>query len=79
MKKYFDIIETVKYSHRVEIEIEESLEDDYEEFAEETACEMERGCYGSKEEIFNEFIKAFGEEKVNTTIDGSPRTEFEAC
>lgn len=79
MKKYFDIIETIKYSHRIEIEIEESQEDAYKEFAEDTECEMERGGYDSKEEIFNVFIEAFGEEKVNTTIDGSPRTEFESC
>lgn len=79
MKKYFDVVETIKYSHRIEIEVDEKNVDDFDEFAEQTAEEMENRCYDSKEEIFNEFIEAFGEEKVNTTIDGSPRTEFEAC
>lgn len=79
MKKYFDVVETVKYSHRIEIEVDENNEDDFDDFAEQVAEEMENRCYDSKEEIFQEFIEAFGEEKINTTIDGSPSLEFEAC
>ena len=78
MKKYFDIVETVKYSHRIEIEINELKEDDFEEFAEEIANDMEKKIYNSKEEILSEFVSAFNEDSVNFTEDGSPNVEFEA-
>lgn len=78
MKKYFDIVETVKYSHRIEIEIDESQEEDFEEFAEETANAIEQGCYESKEEILSEFRASFNEDKIEFIEDGSPKVEFEA-
>jgi len=78
MKKYFDIQETVKYNHRIEIEIDESQENFYEDFAEEIAEDMESGVYESKEQILDEFVTAYGTDSINFTEDGSPDVEYES-
>ena len=78
MKKYFDIQETVKYNHRIEIEVDESQEELFEEFAEDIARDMESGVYDCKEQILDEFLVGYGKEAVEFTEDGSPLVEYES-
>ena len=78
MKKYFDVIEVVKYQHRIELDIDESMEDIYEDLADQVADYMLHGVYETKEDILSEFVSEFGE-AVTFIEDGSPDGSFDIC
>jgi hypothetical protein len=78
MKKYFYIQETVKYNHRIEIEIDESQEEHFEEYAEQVAEDVNSNGFDSKESIFNTFADEFGDDSVNFVEDGLPDVEYES-
>jgi hypothetical protein len=78
MKKYFDIQETVKYNHRIEIEIDESQEEQYDDFDEQVAEDVNSNGFDSRESIIGAFIDEFGDAAVNFVEDGSPDVEYES-
>ena len=78
MKKYFEVVETVRYSHRIVIEIKESQDDEFEDFAERVAEYMNDRRYTSTDEIISEFAEEFGDDSIEFIEDGSPETEMEA-
>lgn len=78
MKKIFDFEETVKYMHSIEVDIDEEQEDEFEDFADTIACDIEEnGDSIDRHWIASAFIKEFGEDKVKFSEDGSPTVEFE--
>lgn len=78
MKKYFDIVEKLEFSHRIEIEIDESKEDEYEDFAEQVAEDMDSRGFDTKEDILKAFTDEFGEDSIEFSEDDSPSVEFQA-
>lgn len=78
MKMTFEFSETVKYIHRIEVEISEGEEEEYEETAYVAADEIEKGSHScDKDEIISRFNRKFGRNNVNFCEDRSPKTEFE--
>lgn len=79
MKMTFEFVETVTYTHRIEVEIPDEKEEEYEEFADGVADKMTGGGYGcDRDRIVSDFNKKFGHDKVDFCEDGSPDTEFDA-
>ena len=79
MKKIFDFEETVKYMHSIEVDIDESQDEEFEDFADAIAERIEEcGESYSRDDIAHAFNKEFGADKVKFNEDGSPRVEYEA-
>ena len=57
MKKIFDFEETVKYMHSIEVDIDEEQEDEFEDFADTIACDIEENGDSNFSEWLNGFIK----------------------
>ncbi len=77
MKKTFDFQQKITFSHSIEIEVDDNCEEDYEEFTEDLATEMENTYDLDKHGIVERFIDAYGKENVTFIEDGSGEEEFE--
>lgn len=78
MKKTFEFVEKVTYTHTVEVELSPEQEDDYELYADILADEIEEdGESYQREDIARKFAKRYGDDKVTFCVDGSPSIEFE--
>lgn len=78
MKKTFEFVEKLIYTHTVEVEISPEQEDDYELYADLLADEIEEdGESYQREDIARWFAKRYGDDKVTFCVDGSPSIEFE--
>lgn len=78
MIKYFEFQEHVTFTHKIAVEVDESNEDDFDEFTDNLADEMDDESFESKDDVLYEFIKEFGDSVVNFIEDGSPNVELEA-
>ena len=79
MKKIFDFEETVKYMHSIEVEIDETQEEKFEDFADAIAEGIEEcGEECSRDDIVREFNEEFGTDKVKFCEDGSSVVKYEA-
>ena len=78
MKKIFEFQETVTYMHSVEVEIEESQEQDFEDFADEIADKFQKQKIYDHDNVMHAFNRKYGANNVTFCEDGSPDIEFEA-
>lgn len=78
MKKTIEIVEAVTYRHSIEVEIDDSQEEEFEEFADDVAEKIEEESMKySRDDVVSMFNRKYGSDKVTFEEDGSPEVEYE--
>lgn len=81
MNKIFEFGQIERYYHSIEVNIPESMEGEYEKFADSIANQMigHPRVFGDAENIVIEFERKFGAGNVKLEEDACPSVEFTMC